>query len=311
MKPCICSASGRSLRISLGLILVVFLLSLGFPSPISEGRPKFSLSYPDFSGLADFELSGFELGLFLSPKDQLGLGMGLGDRLSVSLGNWKMGPFLLGTFSSGNPGLDDFAGGLEASYFDYRIGGWALSSTSRAWFGTTGYRVGGNGSYTLGNISLGYDLQVENGFEEKKPWFPIQKRNYWTSLSRGSLSEFGNVSGSYLTLYGERRISLETGNLKWSQGVILDSRGFSGSLGLVTRLVYKDSFLLVEVDGLKLGGWALQLTGENLSIGFVESSGEQEGYGIYVGYRGDRTIEFEVTSNKYDPEMSVDLTVKW
>lgn len=311
MKPCNCSGRGIILRISVGLILVVFLLSSGFPSPITEGSPKFSLSYPDFSGLADFELSGFELGLFRSPKDQFGLGMGLGDKQSVSLGNWKLSPFLLGTFSSGNPDLDDFTGGLEASYFDYRVGGWALSSASRAWFGTTGYRFGGNGSYTLGNLSLAYDLQIEEGFEENKPWFPVRKRNYWASLSKGNLSGFGNFSGSYLTIYGERRISLETGKLKWSQGVMLDSRGYPGSLGLVTRLEYRDSLLLVEVDGLKLAGWALQLTGENLSIGFVESLGEQKRYGISVGYRGDRTVEFEIISNKYDPEMTVVLTVEW
>ncbi|MCF7890912.1 hypothetical protein K9M78_06795 [Candidatus Bipolaricaulota bacterium] len=310
MKPGNCSSSRSIIQGLVGLIVVViFCLALSTTNP--RGKTKLSLSYPDFYGLADFEISGFELGLSRSPTSQFGLGMGLGDKLSFSLGNWKLSPFLLGTFSSENPDLDDFTGSLEASYFDYRIGGWALSSTSRAWLGTTGYRFGGNGSYTLGNLSLAYDLQFENGFEEKNPWFPVRKGSYWTSLSRGSLSRFGNVSGSYLTMYGERRISLETGNLKWSQGVTLDSRGYPGSLGLVTRLAYRGSFFLIEVDGLKLGGWALQLTGENLSIGFVKSSGEHESYGISVGYRGDRTVGFEITSNKYDPEMSVELTVEW
>lgn len=304
--------SGRSIfRLLGGLIVIVFLLSYGPPHLALGSRSKLSLSYPDFSGQADLELSGFELGLTRSPKDQFGIGLGIGNDRSLSLGNWKLSPFLLGTFSSEGVDLDDFTGGLKASYFDYRIGSWAISSTSRVWMGTSGYRFGGGGSYTLGNLSLACDLRVESGFGEKPPWFPVSEGNYWASLTRGSLSGFENVGRNQLTLYGERSISLGDEKVKWSQGVALDSQGPPGGLGLVTRVGYRDSFLLVEVDGLKLDGWALQLTGEKLSIGFLESSGSQERYGIYLGYRGDRGVGIEIMRSKFNSKMTVNLTLEW
>lgn len=311
MTPGNHSSGSSILLILVGLTVLVFLLSFVFPPLTLEARPKLSLSYPDLSGLVDFELSGFELGLTRTAKDEFGFGLGLGDDRSFSLSNWKLSPFLLGTFSSEGLSPDDFTGGLEANYFDYRIGGWALSSTSRAWVGTSGYRIGGNGSYTLGNLSLAYDLQIESGFREKNPWFPLRKEVYWTNLSRGSLLGFKNVGENSLTLYGERRISLGDGNFKWSQGVALDSPGFPGGLGLVTRLGYRDSFLLVEVDGLKLDGWALQLTGEKLSIGFLESSGDQKKYGISLEYRGDRRVGVEIMRSKHNPDMIINLTAEW
>lgn len=311
MTPGNRSSGSSILQVLVGLILIVCLLSFVFTPRALKGRPKISLSYPHFSGQADLDLSGFELGITRTSKGAFGLGLGLGDDRSLSPGNWKLSPFILGTFSSEGVGPDDFTGGLEASYFDYRIGGWALSSTSRAWIGTSGYRFGGNGSYTLGNLSLAYDLQIESGFREKNPWFPVRRGNYWTSLFRGNLSGFENVGGNSLTLYGERRISLKDENFKWSQGVVLDSHGSPGGLGLVTRLGYRDNFLLVEVGGLKLVGWALQLTAEKLSIGFLESSGDQKRYGISLEYRGDRRVGLEIMKSKYDPDMIINLTAKW
>ncbi|MBS3787699.1 hypothetical protein KGY79_05820 [Candidatus Bipolaricaulota bacterium] len=304
--------SGSSVfRVLGGLIVLVFLLSFVSP-PLAIGGPlKLSLSYPDFSGKADLEISGFELGLTRSSKHKFGIGVRLGDDRSLSLGNWDLSPFILGTFSSEGVRLDDFTGGLSASYFDYKLGSWALSSTSRVWIGKSGYRVGGDSSYTLGNLSLACDLRVESGFDEKTPWFPLSKGNYWMSLTRGSLSGFENVGGNSLTLYGERRITLGDENFKWSQGVVVDSLGSPDGLGLVTRLGYRDSFLLVEVDGLKLAGWALQLTTEKLSIGFLETSDNQERYGIYLGYRGDRGVGVEIMRSKYDPKMTVNITVEW
>ncbi len=298
-------------RLLVGASVIFLMVYFVFPSPLPEGRQKFSLSYHEFSGQADFELSGLGLGLTLNSKKELGLGLGLGEERSVSFDNWEVGPFLLGEFSPEGVKLDDFAGGLEANYFDYKIGGWSLSSTSRAWVGATGFRFGGTGSYSIGNLKLAYDLQVNHGFNGKDIWFPVRGGSYWTSLSRKSLSGFENVTGNYFTLYGERVIPLEDGDVKWSQGVKLDSQGTPGDFGLVTRLGYRDSFLLVEIDGLKIVGWALQFTGEKVSIGFLESTGDQKSYGVSVGYRGERKVGFEILESKDDPDMTLNLTVEW
>lgn len=296
------------LRVSVGIISLVLLISFLFTSPILKAQTRLSLSYPETSGLALVHISGFELGLATLPEGS-GLGLSLGDDRSLSLGNWKFSPSVSGMVN--RSGSVHFTGGLEASYFDYRIGGWAVSSSSRVWIGSDGYRVGSEGSYTLGNLNLAYDVQLDPGSGGNSIWYPVKEGNYWTSLAGKDFSGFGNVAGSYLTLFGERNFSFGEGNLKWSQGVVLDSRGDPGTLGLVTRLGYRGSFFLAEVDNLSLDGWALQLTGGKLSIGFAESSGEPKEYGISIGYRGDRRFQCKIIRNGYNSEINLNLTVEW
>jgi len=306
------SSCGKSLPVLVGLLGLVFLFTSIYPAPVLRGRTKLTLGFPDFSGFADLDLYGFKLGLTRFPDSQMGLGLGLGDQRSVSFGNWKLSPFLTGTFSPGEtPSPKDLSGGLGARYFDYRIGSWALSSNSRVWVGTTGYKIAGSGSFSLGNLSLAYDLQYESGSENRTSWYPVGEGSPWTGLSRQSILGFENLTGSHLTLYGERRISIGEESLKWSQGIDLDSRGDPGTLGLVTRIGYRDSFVMAEVNGLGLSAWTVTLTGDKLSIGFTESSGDNGGYGLSVGYRGERTIGLTVIRKKYEPESAVTMTIRW
>jgi len=311
MEPDISLSYKVNIPFLISLLATLLLIVLLHPSSTLHAETRFSLHYPDISGLVDVEIYGFSLGLTRMAGGGLGLGFGLGDKRSVDLGNWSVSPFLSGTLSPVDVELDNFAGGLGVRYFDYKIGGWALSSTSRFWLGTSGYMIGSSGSYSLGNLSLSYDLQVETEKRGKGRWYPARKGNHWTSLYRASLAGFGNTGGNYLALYGERRISLGEEDLRWSQGIMLDYRKNPGNLGLVTRFEYRGSFLLAEMDGLELDGWALQLTGGAWSIGFVESSSEEETLALSVGYRGDRNVVFEIIKDKFETGMSANLTVEW
>ena len=291
-------------------ILFTLLLVATFLSLNAAGRTRFSLGYPDLAGLADVDLGGFQFGLARFKGNRVGLGFGLGDSRSFSFGNWKLSPFLAGTFSSQGLEPGDFTGGMKSRYFDYRIGSWAIRSSSCASVTTSAYSLSGNGSFTLGNLSLAYDLQYGYG-SEGEFWFPVRDSSYWTSLFRGNIPGFENLSTDYLTLYGERRISLGEESFKWSQGIILDSQGNAGTLGLVTRLEYRDSFFLAKFNEMEVDGWALQMSGDQLSIGFLETSGDRGKYGISLGLKGERNFGLAITGKKYDSEMAVDLTVRW
>jgi hypothetical protein len=306
------STYGSIFPLFVGLLGLVCLFVFISPAPVIQGRTKLSLSFPEFSGFVNLDVFGFKLGLARFPENRIGLGLGLGDKRSASLGNWDLGPLVIGEFSPGESlDQEDLSGGLEANYFDYRIGSWALSSTARVWLRTSGYRIGGNGSFSLGNLSLAFDLQYESGSAEKTSWFPASEGNPWSGLVSDGLPGFERSTGSHLTLYGERRITMGEESLKWSQGVNLDSRGYPGTLGLVTRIGYRKSFILAKVEGLSFSGWAIGLTGDKLSIGFAESSGESGGYEISVGYRGERRIGLTVMRKKYEPETDVTVTIRW
>ena len=308
------SREGKSRSLA-GLVLVGLLAYILFTSvfftPSARASPKLSLDDPKFAGYAAMELSGFDLGIMNWPGDEFGLGVEFGDKRSVSFGNWSVGPFFLGTFSPKGFDLDNFAGGVKADYFDYRIGGWALSSISRLRVNGYGYSLGSRGSYSLGNLSLAYDLQYQSVLEEKISWFPFRGGSHWSGLDRGGFWGFENSAGSYLTLYGGRRISLGDENITWNQGLALDYRGGWSNLGLVTRIAYRDSFLVARIRDLRIDGWALQFTGEKLTIGFVEYSGKRKKYGISVGYRGKQSVNLELAEYIPNTEMVLNLTVKW
>lgn len=92
---------------------------------------------------------------------------------------------------------------------------------------------------------------------------------------------------------------------------MLDYRNELPAFGIVTRLGYRDSYLLFGVEGLKIVGWALQLSGERMSIGFLESAGSPGRYGVSIGYLGDTEVGFELLRAKQSPKTTFNLTVKW
>ncbi len=300
------------------LLLPVIVVSLALlfpclsPSSVVLGESKLMVGYPGYFGLVDLEVEGFRLGLTRTAEGELGLGLALGNKRALSLGNWDLSPFLVGTTSS-LAALDpeDIAGGLQVSFFDYKIGGWALSSTSRGWLDSSGYRLGGSGSYTLGNLSLDYDLQLDAGEGGKSRWYPVREGGYWTSLVGGSLSRFGNLQGSYLRLSGGKKLPFGEKSLRWSQGLSLNSTDGPLTLGLVGKLSYGKSTFFALVEDMGFAGWGLRLAGEGLSIGFIQSSVGGSNYGLSLAYRGDRRLELEVLGSRNRAERTINLTLRW
>ena len=280
-------------------------------SPSATGSGRISFDYPSLSGLSELQISGLGIGFAWPSGGGLSLGLAAGDEWSLKLGKWKLAPFVSGTFQAPDYlDLGSVSGGLKARYFDYRIGSWAISSISRAWLDSSGFKFSGNGSFSLGNLNLAYDVQLEPNPVRKGRWYPLSETSHWTDLTRGSFSGFENVEGSYLTLYGERRFSLDDSAIKWSQGIKLDDSSADDSLGMVTRLAFDNSYLALQVRGLKISGWALRLAGDKLSLGFIESEGGER-YGINVVYRDDYSLGLEITEGRYSSDSRVRFSLRW
>lgn len=296
----------RTLVVLIGFLLIV--VSAG----VRSSGATLSVSYPDSTLIYSFGLETVEVGLTRGSGGDFGIGLAPGKEWALSWANIDFKPFV-----SGNPSVRDgfdlsgLTGGVKASYFDYRIGGWALSVDSRIWLDSAGYRVASRGSYSLGNLNLDYEAQFETGTGKISRWYPPGESNYWKSLLTGVPSYLGNLEGNYAVLTGERKFSLEGKELRWSQGIHLDSFGSEVILGLLGKVRYRESTFSVLIEELTFTRWKLNLAGEDMSIGFIKSPGKRDGYGLSLSYRGDKRFDIEILGAQNDPATTVKLKVWW
>ncbi|MCF7891112.1 hypothetical protein K9M78_07840 [Candidatus Bipolaricaulota bacterium] len=300
-----------------GVCLVVFagfiLVLAGFGGTTAAlENTEIAISYPTFSGLVDLKFEGINLGLARPSPGGFGIGLALSEDRSLSLKNWKLNPFLTGNFSeSEDPSFFDLTGGIEARYFDYRIGSWMLDSTSRLWLDTSGYRVRGNGFYSVGNLTLNYEFQLEPGVYPDGRWFPRERKSQIGELIGRSPTGISVAGGTYLAISGGKNISVGEIELSWTQGITLDYGGYPATLGLSSRLSYRESFLGVLVEDFRIAGCIFNLSWKKLEVGYIETSGRQELHGIYLKYGKSPRIEMEAIKVVDQSGPTVNLRLKW
>ncbi|MCF7875472.1 hypothetical protein K9M06_00300 [Candidatus Bipolaricaulota bacterium] len=293
------------------VVLTGFLVILISGGAKSAGA-KLSVSYPDSTLIYSFELETVDVGLARGSGGNFGIGLASGEEWDLSWANIDFKPFVAGNASV----LDGFdlsgiTGGVEANYFDYRIGGWALSVDSRIWLDSAGFRLASRGSYSLGNLNLGYEAQFETGTGKIDRWYPPGEANYWKSLLTGIPSYIGNLDGNYAVLTGERKFTLTGKDFRWSQGFHLDSFRGEVILGLLGKVTYRESTFSLLIEELTLTRWKLNLTGEDMSIGFIKSPGRRDGYGLSLSYRRDKRFDIEILGAQNDPATTVKLKIWW
>lgn len=306
-----------SLILCKGTFLVVFagfiliLAGFGQTAAALEGS-EITVSYPTFSGLVDLKLGGINLGLARPSLGGFGVGLALSGDRSLSLGNWKLSPFLSGNFwESESPSFHDLTGGIEARYFDYRIGSWMLDSTSRFWLDTSGYRLRGDGFYSVGVLTLNYEFQLESGAGKYGKWFPRERKSQIGELIGRSPTGICPSEGTYLTVSGGKNISLGEVELSWTQGITLDYGGVPATLGLTSKLSYGESSLGFLVEDFRIAGYTVNLSWKKLTIGYTKTGGDQVLHGIFLKYRKSPRIELEVMKVVDQSGPTINLRLKW
>jgi len=300
---------GMCLVILAGFILV--LAGFGGTTAALENT-EIAVSYPTLSGLVDLKFKGINLGLARRSSGGFGIGLALSEDRSLSLGNWKLSPFFTGNFlESDNPGFHDPAGGIEARYFDYRIGSWMLDSNSRLWLDTSGYRVKGDGFYSVGNLTLNYEFQLETGVDPDVRWFPRERKSQIGDLIGRNPTGIYGAGGTYLAVSGGKNISVGGIELSWTQGVTLDYGGYPATLGLSSRLSYRESFLGFLVEDFRIAGCTFNLGWKKLDVGYIRNSRKQELHGIYLKYGKSPRIELEAIKAVDQSGSTVNLRLKW
>lgn len=292
-----------------GFILV--LAGFGQTTAAMENT-EIAVSYPTFSGLVDLKLGGINLGLVRPSQGGFGLGLALSGDRSLSLGNWKLDPFLSGNFwESGDPSFHDLTGGIEARYFDYRIGSWMLDSTSRFWLDTSGYRLRGDGFYSVGILTLDYEFQLESGAGKYGNWFPRERKSQIGELIGRSPTGISPPGGTYLTVSGGKNISVGEVELSWTQGITLDYGRVPATLGLTSRLSYRESSLGFLVEDFRIAGYILNLSWKKLAIGYIKTGGDQAMHGIFLKYGKSPRIEMEAMMVEDRSGPTINLRLKW
>jgi len=290
---------------------VLILAGFGGTTAALENT-EIAISYPTFSGLVNLKFEGINLGLARPSPGGFGVGLGLSQDRSLSLGNWKLSPHLSGNFSeSEDPNSFDLTGGIKARYFDYRIGSWMLDSNSRLWLDTSGYRVKGDGFYSVGNLTLNYEFQLEPGVGPHGRWFPRERKSQIGDLIERSPTGISGAGGTYLAISGGKNISMGKIELSWTQGITLDYGGYPATLGLSSRLSYRESFLGVLVEDFRIAGCIFNLSWKKLEVGYIKTSGKQVLHGIYLKYGKSPRIEIEAMKVVDQSGPTVNLRLKW
>ncbi len=292
-------------------LLLFFILFIA-AGPAS-GKSELSLTYPGPGVRADLETGPLSFGLFRSREGDYGFGLAPGQWGSFSWKGFELKPFLVGGkfFSTGSLSLTDFTGGLESSYFDYRIGGWAFSSESRLWFDTRSFSLSSYGAYTLGNLNLEFDIVFGTDPDAGNRWYPAREKGYWKALFRRDFGYFNPAYRRYFFLGGERRFSLGGVKFKWSQGINLDSRGDGVTLGVMGQLSHEGSKFAFLVEESVIRSWRLVLSGANLDIGFVGATQSGSGYGLSLTYRGERKLTVELLQEKDLAATRINMSLRW
>jgi len=301
--------SGPKLAL-LVLLIGTFILFLPFTGYGAKNTISFSTDGPAL--LATGELNGYGLGITRSRAGEYGLGFSLSQSLVPAPENWDYQPFLTGLLSAEDePGWDTLSAGLMASYFDYRIGGWALSADSIAWVRRSSYGLSSTGSFTIGNIGLSYELGLSGAADGANFWFPPKQKTEFSQLYRESPGGFSNNRNDYLLFGGSKRLSLKEESLTWSQGVGLDLREESPDLELVADLNYLRNSATFLVSDLSLKRWSLQVKIGKLVLGYISPDGYLSGHGLRIGYRDDLKIDLELVTRNRKRDRVFNVALRW
>lgn len=294
------------------VLVLASMLLLSFPAAEAGAENTLLSSTKGPSFLAVGELSGYGIGATRTREGGYGLGFSLSKSLVPAPENWDYRPFLVGLASPREePGLEWITTGIAASYFDYRIGGWALSSDSIAWIRGSNYRLSSTGSFTVGNIGLSYDIGLSGPGDAGNFWFPLKEGTEFTDLYRESSRSVANTRGNYLLFGGSKGLSLGKERLTWSQGVSLDLREENPGLELVTDLNYMGNSVSFSLGDLSLERWSIQLKLNKFVLGYISSGSYVSRRAVSLGYRGEVGIDFELVTSTAGKDRFFNLTARW
>lgn len=292
------------------LLVGAFLLCFSYPGYGAESALSFSTSGPAL--LAVGELNGYGLGVTRNRKGEYGLGLSLRESLVPAPDNWNYQPFLTGLYSpEAEPGWDLFSAGLMTSYFDYKIGGWALSYDSIIWIRRSNYGLSSTGSFTIGNVGLSYEMDFSSSGEEANFWFPLKKKTEFSQLYRKSPVGMSNSRNSYVLFSGSKGLSLGEERLTWSQGIGLDLREDSPGLDLVADLSYRGSSASFLLSDLSLERWSLQVRIGKLILGYISPVSYLSRHGLRIGYRDDLEIDLELVTRDHEKDRVFNVALRW
>lgn len=294
------------------LILLVGTLLLFFSYPGSSAENTLSLSTSGPALLATGELNGYGLGITRNRNEEYGLGFSLSKSLVPAPDNWNYQPFLTGLLSpEDEPGWDALSAGLMASYFDYRIGGWALSSDSIAWIRRSNYGLSSTGSFTIGNIGLSYEMGLYGSGDGTNFWFPLKQKTEFSQLYHESPGGISNSRSSYILFSGSKGLSLGGERLTWSQGIGLDFREKSPNLELVADLNYLGNSASLLISDLSLERWSLQVKIGKLVLGYISPGSYLSGHGLSLGYRGNLEVDLELVTRDRKRDRVFNVLLRW
>lgn len=309
-KGYICSETSGSKTAT--IVLFAGILLLLFSSSGSGAENTLSLSTEGPSFLARGKLRGYGLGVTRNRKGEYGLGLSLSKTLMPAPDNWDYQPFLAGLVSPDKEAnWNTITAGLAASYFDYRIGGWALSSDSIAWIRPSSYRFSSTGSFTIGNIGLIYELGLSGLGGERDFWFPKMKGTEFTHLYRKKLENFTCLRDNYFLFAGSKSLSLWGERLSWNQGISLDPREENPGLELVSHFNYMGSSVSLALGNLRLERWSILLELGRLALGYISSGDYISRRRLLFGYRGDFEVDLELVTSDGKPGRFFNLVLRW
>jgi len=163
----------------------------------------------------------------------------------------------------------------------------------------------------VGNLTLNYEFQRESGISEYGKWFPRAWKSQIGELIGRSPTGISVPEGTYLTVSGGKNISVGGIELSWTQGVTLDYGGYPATLGLSSRLSYRESFLGFLVEDFRIAGCTFNLGWKKLDVGYIRNSRKQELHGIYLKYGKSPRIELEAIKAVDQSGSTVNLRLKW
>lgn len=292
------------------LLVGTLLIFLSYPGYGVENALSLSTSGPAL--LAVGKLNDHGLGVTRNRDGEYGLGFSLSQSLVPAPDNWDYQPFLTGLLSPENePGWDGFSAGLMASYFDYRIGGWAISSDSIAWVRRSDYGLNSTGSFTIGNVGLSYEMDFSGSGDGANFWFPLKKKTEFSQLYRDSPVGISNSRSSYILFSGNKGLSLGEERLTWSQGIGLDFREASSGLDLVTDLNYRGNSASFLLSDLSLERWSVRVKIGKLVLGYISPFSSLSGHGLRIGYRNDLEIDLELVTRDPEKDRVFNVALRW
>lgn len=186
-----------------------------------------------------------------------------------------------------------------------------LTSTSRLWVDPSSFRLNGDGSYSVGILSISYDFQVESGGNETRRWFPREEVNQIETLIGRSPSGISRLGGTYLALIGGKKVSVGETQFNWSQGITFDYKDSPASLGLASKVKYGSSSFTVLLERSRFTGWIFKLAGEKFSISYLGTTSRPIKHGLTLEYGKSPRLAVEVIQGKDRSGPTINLRLTW